>query len=50
MAKFALLSTLTTEGRQSFHHNPERIHDVNKEIEKLGCKVIAQYAVLGDAD
>ncbi len=50
MAKFALFSTLTTEGRQSLHHNPERINDVNKEIEKLGCKVLAQYALLGNPD
>lgn len=50
MAKFALLSTLTVEGRQSLHHNPERINDVNKEIEKLGCKVLAQYALLGEHD
>lgn len=50
MAKFALFSTLTTEGRQSLHHNPGRINDVNKEIEKLGCKVVAQSALLGASD
>jgi len=50
MAKFALFSTLTTEGLQSLHHNPERIDDVNREIEKLGCKVLSQYALLGNPD
>ena len=50
MAKFAIFSTLTIEGRQSLHHNPERINEVNKEIEKLGCKVLAQYALLGNPD
>ena len=29
---------------------PERIKEVNKELEKSGVKVLAQYAVLGPYD
>lgn len=42
-----MLSTLTDEGRKTVKMRPERIKEVNKEIEKMGAKVIAQYAVLG---
>src|SRR5262249_50090240 len=50
MARYILLSTLTVEGRQSLHSRPERLVEVDKEIEKMGVKVIAQYAVLGAYD
>ena len=30
--------------------NPARLQEVNKEIEKLGAKVTAQYATLGSYD
>jgi uncharacterized protein with GYD domain len=30
--------------------NPGRIQEVNKEIEKLGAKVLSQYATLGPYD
>jgi len=47
MAKYVLLSTLTDEGRKTVKDRPERIREVNKEIEALGVKVLSQYAVLG---
>jgi uncharacterized protein with GYD domain len=47
MAIYILLSTLTPEGRRTMHKNPDRLIEVNKEIEQFGCKVLAQYAVLG---
>ncbi len=50
MPKYVLLSTLTTEGRQTMHAHPERLEAVNKEIEELGCHVRSQYAVLGVYD
>ena len=50
MPNFVLLSTLTTEGRQTMHSHPERLGEVNKEIEALGCRVLSQYAVLGGYD
>ena len=50
MPTYILLSTLTPEGRRTMHNNPDRLAEVNKEIEGFGCKVIAQYAVLGAYD
>jgi uncharacterized protein with GYD domain len=50
MPRYILLSTLTVEGRQTLHQRPERLSEVNQEIENMGAKVIAQYAVLGPYD
>ncbi|MCH7511924.1 MAG: GYD domain-containing protein [Chloroflexi bacterium] len=50
MAIYILLSTLTDEGRKTISGRPERIQEVNKEIEAMGAKVIDQYAVLGVYD
>jgi uncharacterized protein with GYD domain len=50
MPTYILLSTLTPEGRQTLHRNPDRLDEVNKEIADFGCKVVAQYAVLGAYD
>ena len=47
MATYILLTSLTDEGRKTVKANPGRIREVNKEVESLGAKVIAQYAVLG---
>ncbi|MCJ7631509.1 GYD domain-containing protein [Candidatus Bathyarchaeota archaeon] len=50
MATYVLLSTLTAEGRKTIKNKPERILEVNKEIETFGVKVLHQYAVLGPYD
>ena len=50
MATYILLSTLTPEGRRTMHNNPDRLIEVDKEIEQFGCKILAQYAVLGPYD
>lgn len=50
MATYILLSTLTDEGRRTLRERPERIQEVNREVEALGAKVIGQYAVLGPYD
>ena len=50
MATYILLSTLTDEGRKTIRGRPERIMEVNKELEAMGAKVIDQYAVLGSYD
>jgi uncharacterized protein with GYD domain len=47
---YCLMTTLTNEGRKSIKRNPGRIWEVNKEIEKMGAKVIAQYKTLGPYD
>jgi len=51
MATYILLSTLTDEGAKTIKRNPERIKEVNKELEEeFGIQVKAQYAVLGPYD
>ncbi|MBS7651981.1 MAG: GYD domain-containing protein [Candidatus Bathyarchaeia archaeon] len=50
MPIYILLSKLTAEGRKTVKEKPERIKEVNKEIESWGAKVIHQYAVLGPYD
>jgi uncharacterized protein with GYD domain len=50
MPTYVLLSTLTSEGRQTLHKNPDRLEEVNKEIEEFGCKIVSQYALLGQYD
>lgn len=41
---------MTPEGQKTLKNKPERIKEVNKEIEKFGVKVLEQYAVLGPYD
>lgn len=50
MATYILLSTLTDEGAKTIKQRPERIREVNEELEQLGVNVTAQYAVLGPYD
>jgi uncharacterized protein with GYD domain len=47
---FVLLSTLSPEGVQTIKNNPQRIREVNNEVEQLGAKVTAQWATLGRFD
>ena len=46
MEIFIMLSRLTDEGRKTVKM-PEK-KEVNIEIEKMGAKVLEQYAVLGE--
>ena len=50
MPTYILLSTLTPEGVQTVKNNPNRIKEVNNEIEQIGAKVVAQWATLGQFD
>ncbi|MEM2093508.1 MAG: GYD domain-containing protein [Candidatus Bathyarchaeia archaeon] len=50
MPLYILLSTLTPEGRKTIKQRPDRIKEVNKEIEAFGVKVLQQFAVLGPYD
>jgi uncharacterized protein with GYD domain len=50
MPIYILLSTLTSEGRKTIKERPERIKEVNKEIEAFGAKVLQQYSVIGRYD
>jgi uncharacterized protein with GYD domain len=50
MPTYIMLSTLTPEGVQTVKNNPQRITEVNKEVEQLGATVKAQWATLGHVD
>ncbi len=50
MPTYLMLSTLTSEGVQTVKHNPQRIREVNGEVEQLGATVKAQWATLGRFD
>lgn len=50
MPTYVMLCTLTSEGVQTIKNNPQRIKEVNREIEQLGASVTAQWATLGRYD
>jgi uncharacterized protein with GYD domain len=47
---FLLLSTLTPQGLQTLEATPERLLEVNREIEALGGRVVRQWFLLGAYD
>ncbi len=50
MKKFIMLSSLTSKGAKTIKEKPDRIKEVNEEVEKMGCKILSQYAILGPFD
>lgn len=50
MPRYILLSKLTDEGWKTVKERPERIKQVNQELETLGVKVLSQHATLGEYD
>lgn len=50
MATYILLSTLSAQGVQTLKSNPDRLREVNKDVEELGAKVLHQWATLGEWD
>ena len=50
MPTYILLSKLTDEGWKTVRAKPERIKEVNKELEAMGVRVMHQYATLGQYD
>jgi uncharacterized protein with GYD domain len=45
-----MLTNLTPDGVKTLTSNPNRVGEVNKEVEQIGAKVVAQYATLGQYD
>lgn len=45
-----MMTNLTDEGRKTVKSNPQRIKEVNKEVEAMGVTIIAQYVTLGQYD
>ena len=50
MATYVLLTKVTSAGVKTIRSNARRIKEVNREIEALGCRIVAQYATLGRYD
>ena len=50
MSIYIMLTNLTDEGRRTIREDPERIKKVNREVEAMGIKILAQYALLGPYD
>ena len=50
MPIFILLSSLTQQGVQTLKSHPERLRQVNHDVEELGCRVLHQWATLGEFD
>ncbi|MBA2476835.1 MAG: GYD domain-containing protein [Actinobacteria bacterium] len=50
MPIYILLTTLTAQGVQTLRSNPERLRQVNADVEELGAKVLHQWATLGPFD
>ncbi len=45
-----MLSTLGPDGFATLQEHPERLKDVNAEVEAMGVKVLDQYGLLGPYD
>src|SRR3954454_11917702 len=50
MLTYVMLSTLGPEGSALLQENPDRLREVSSEVEAMGVKVVAQYALLGGWD
>ena len=50
MPIYVMLTSLTDEGRKTLKNNPQRLKEVNEEVEAMGVKILAQYAILGPYD
>ena len=50
MALYIMLSTLTESGRKVLRERPGWIRKVNADVQRMGARVVAQYAVLGPYD
>jgi uncharacterized protein with GYD domain len=50
MPTYILLSKLTAEGRKTVRERPNRIQEVDQEMEALKVKVVSQHAVIGPYD
>jgi uncharacterized protein with GYD domain len=50
MGRYVVLSRLTDEGAITLREHPDRLKEVNVELEKMSVRVIDQYLVLGQYD
>jgi uncharacterized protein with GYD domain len=50
MPIYILLSRLSQQGVATLKSNPDRLREVNHDVEELGAKVLHQWATLGEWD
>lgn len=50
MPVYVALSKLTEEGIKTLKNKPERIKEVNGDVEAMGVKILSQYALMGEYD
>jgi uncharacterized protein with GYD domain len=50
MPIYLLLSRLSQQGVATLKSNPDRLREVNRDVEELGAKVLHQWATLGAFD
>ncbi len=50
MPVYVMLTTLTDAGRKAIQEEPERLREINKEVEFSGVKILDQFALLGQYD
>ena len=50
MAIYILLSRLSQQGVATLKSNPDRLREVNKDVEELGAKVLHQWGMIGAYD
>ena len=47
MPVYIMLTSLTAQGVQTLKSNPDRLREVNRDVEELGAKVLHPWATLG---
>jgi len=50
MPIYILLSRLSQQGVTTLKSNPDRLKEVNRDVEELGARVLYQWATLGEFD
>jgi len=50
MSVYVMLTSLTDAGRKATDEDPDSLREINKEMEYMGVKILAQYALLGQYD
>lgn len=50
MPKYVMLSTLGPDGHARLRDDPDRLRQVNADVEAMGVRVLEQFALLGPYD
>jgi uncharacterized protein with GYD domain len=50
MPVYVMLSVIGPDGAATLRENPQRLYDVNRDVEAMGVRILHQYALLGQWD